>query len=182
MFAGPGPWMTPWMPQVLPNVVRLVEMQPARTLFTRFVPPSRPEDLPGAWVRYYRRWPDMTLENLDPEMVLLVPELERMVPPARIVEKRVYSPWIDGALRSQLRETGTTTLVVSGAETEVCVLATVLGAIDFGFRVIIAADAICSSADPTHDAMLAIYRSRYGMQVEVATTAEIETATCPFGT
>jgi nicotinamidase-related amidase len=132
MFAGPGPWMTPWMPQVLPNVVRLVEMQPARTLLTRFVPPSRPEDLPGAWVRYYRRWPDMTLENLDPEMLLLVPELDRFAPPARIVDKRVYSPWMDGALLSQLQATNTSTLVVSGAETEVCVLATVLGAIDFG--------------------------------------------------
>jgi nicotinamidase-related amidase len=55
----------------------------------------------------------------------------------------------------------------------VCVLATVLGAIDLGYRVIIATDAICSSADPTHDAMLQVYHSRFGMQVETAETAEI---------
>jgi nicotinamidase-related amidase len=62
---------------------------------------------------------------------------------------------------------------VSGGETEVCVLATVMGAIDYGHRVIIATDALCSSADSTHDAMLEIYGSRFGMQVETAPVKEI---------
>lgn len=38
---------------------------------------------------------------------------------------------------------------------------------------VIATDAVCSSADVTHDAMQRIYESRYGMQVEVAETDEI---------
>jgi nicotinamidase-related amidase len=38
--------------------------------------------------------------------------------------------------------------------TDVCVLATLLGAIDWGFRVILVADALYSSADQTHDAMM----------------------------
>ena len=54
-----------------------------------------------------------------------------------------------------------------------CVLATVMGAIDRGYRVIIVADAMCSGADSTHDAMLQIYRSRFGMQVETVSTAEL---------
>jgi hypothetical protein len=58
-----------------------------------------------------------------------------------------------------------------GGETEVCVLATVLGAIDIGYRVVIATDALCSSADATHNAMLEIYHGRFGMQVETAETA-----------
>ena len=45
-------------------------------------------------------------------------------------------------------------------------LATVMGAIDLGYRVTIVADAICSGADSTHDAMIEIYESRFGMQVE----------------
>ncbi len=51
-----------------------------------------------------------------------------------------------------------------------CVLATVLGAIDWGFRVILVTDALCSSADETHDAMLNVYMNRFGEQVETATT------------
>jgi nicotinamidase-related amidase len=58
-------------------------------------------------------------------------------------------------------------------ETDVCVLATVLGAIDRGYRTIIALDAICGSADETHDAAMTLYRSRFSEQVETATTEEI---------
>jgi nicotinamidase-related amidase len=115
----------------------------------------------------------MTLDRLDPELVNLVPELDRYVPPARMVDKVIYSPWSGTDLHGQLMAGGVNTVVVSGAETEVCVLATVMGAIDLGYRVIIATDAICSSADPTHEAMLEIYHSRYGMQVETATVTEI---------
>ena len=75
------------------------------------------------------------------------------------------SAW-HGSLHARLRAAGVDALLVSGAETEVCVLASVMGAIDLGYRVIIVADAICSGADLTHDAMIDIYESRFGMQVE----------------
>ena len=39
LFAGDTDWHTPWMAWVLPDVERLVRRDPARTLFTRFVPP-----------------------------------------------------------------------------------------------------------------------------------------------
>jgi nicotinamidase-related amidase len=59
---------------------------------------------------------------------------------------------------------------VSGGETDVCVLATVLGAVDRGYRVVVATDALCSSSDETHDAMMTLYHNRYGQQVETVTT------------
>jgi nicotinamidase-related amidase len=173
MFAEETDWKTPWLPRVLPHVVRLVEPAPERTTFTRFVPRRSAADAHGVWQRYYVRWPRMTLERLDPELVNLVPELARYAPPARVVDKAVYSPWLATDLHTTLMHAGIDTIVVSGAETEVCVMATVIGAIDLGYRVVIATDAICSSADATHDAMLEIYHSRYGMQVETATVAEI---------
>lgn len=49
-------------------------------------------------------------------------------------------------------------------------LATVLGAVDWGFRVILIADALCSSADETHDSMMNIYMNRFGQQVECVST------------
>jgi nicotinamidase-related amidase len=85
----------------------------------------------------------------------------------------VYSPWMAPALQILLQRRGADTLIVTGGETDVCVLATVLGAIDRGYRVVVASDAICSSADETHDASLRLYQGRYGQQVEIATTEQI---------
>jgi nicotinamidase-related amidase len=50
------------------------------------------------------------------------------------------------------------------------VLSTLLGAVDWGFRVILITDALCSSADETHDAMMNIYTNRFVQQVETVTT------------
>ncbi len=46
--------------------------------------------------------------------------------------------------------------------------ATVLGAVDRGYRVIVVTDAICSSSDEGHDALLKVYRNRYSEQIETA--------------
>ncbi len=62
------------------------------------------------------------------------------------------------------------TLVITGVETDVCVLGAVLGAVDLGYRVVVPTDAICSSSDRTHDALLTLYRERYGQQVETVTS------------
>ena len=173
LFAEPTEWSTPWMKRVLPLVVELAGAHPAQTVFTRFIPAAAPGGGHGAWRRYYRRWAAMTLAELDPEFVELVPDLRRFVPPAEVFDKHVYAPWLETDLHRRLQARHVDTLVVTGAETEICVLATVMGAVDLGYRVIVATDAICSSADATHDAMIDIYRSRLGMQVETATVEEI---------
>ncbi|SFV19475.1 hypothetical protein SAMN05192541_1528 [Bradyrhizobium arachidis] len=49
-------------------------------------------------------------------------------------------------------------------------LATVLGAMDWGFRVVLATDVLCSSADETHDSLMNVYTNRFGQQVECVTT------------
>jgi nicotinamidase-related amidase len=172
MFAEETEWHTPWMDRVLPNVVSIVELAPSRTVFTRFIPPRYAEERVGAWQRYYQRWASMTQERLRPEMIELLPSLSRFVPPAWIEDKVVMSAW-HGSLHARLQSAGITSIIVTGAETEVCVLASVMGAIDLGYRVVIVMDAVCSGADSTHDAMLGIYDSRFGMQVETLTAAEL---------
>jgi nicotinamidase-related amidase len=112
----------------------------------------------------------MTIDRIGPEMVGLVPELAAFIPPARIFDKYVYSPWTGSDLHLQLRGGGIGTVIITGGETDVCVLSTMLGAIDWGFRVILVQDALCSSADETHDAMMDIYMSRFGEQAETVTT------------
>ncbi|MGO4175585.1 cysteine hydrolase family protein [Bosea sp. TAF32] len=85
-----------------------------------------------------------------------------------VLDKRVYSPWT-AALDRFVSEKHVSS---SGGETDVCVLATVLGAIDRGLRVVLVTDALCSSADSTHDALMELYLNRFSEQIEASTTAE----------
>ena len=170
----PGmPWGNAWMERVLPLVEELAGRHAGRTLFTRFIPAADPEAARGTWRRYYRKWEALTLRCIEPECLDLVPALARFVPPAAVLDKHVYSPWTEGRLDAFLGSGGIDTLIVSGGETDVCVLATVLGAIDRGFRVVVAADAVCGSADATHDAVMTLYASRFSEQMEMASTQEI---------
>jgi nicotinamidase-related amidase len=89
IFSTQGPWPTPWMERVLPVVVvaDLAGRHPDRTVFTRFITPRRPDDMPGMWQRYYTRWRGATRECLDPELLELLPPLARLCPPAVVIDK-----------------------------------------------------------------------------------------------
>ena len=173
MFAEATDWEMPWFPRVLPNIIEITEVRPSHTIFTRFIPAQRPGSGIGRWKHYYERWPMMTVDQVGPEMIDLVPALARFAPPARVFDKHVYSPWTGSTLHLDLQKGGIDTLIITGGETDVCVLSTMLGAVDWGFRVILVTDALCSSADETHDAMMNIYLNRFGEQVETATTATL---------
>jgi nicotinamidase-related amidase len=125
------------------------------------------------WAHYYDRWANVTLSQIKIDLVELMPALARFVPPASVLDKHVYSPWTEGQLDAFLQGTDITTLIITGGETDICVLGTVLGAVDRGYRVVLVADAICSSADETHDALMKLYRSRFNEQIEIASTDEV---------
>ena len=111
----------------------------------------------------------MTQEELDRRLIDLVPSLARFVPPATVIDKKVIPlAWLR-SLPSPHRPKRQHRDCVRRRD-DVCVLTTVLGAIDGGFRVIIASDALCSSADSLHDAILKLYGDRFNEQVEVVTT------------
>jgi nicotinamidase-related amidase len=173
MFAGDTPWCVPWLMRALPEIAMIAETARERTIFTRFLPPRQPECAVGAWQDYYRRWWMMTGEHLSPEMLDLVPELAVMVPPARILDKQVYSPWLGGELQSQLAVEAVETLILTGGETDVCVMATALGAIDLGYRVILVTDAVCSGVDQTHDASLALLNTRFSAHLTTMQSHEV---------
>jgi nicotinamidase-related amidase len=156
LFAPGGPWATPWMDKVLPAVVELVAHAPERTVFTRFIPPKSASEARGMWREYYRKWNEITRERLKPDLLDLVPALQRFAPPAAVVDRGVYSAF-GGRLLPVLTERHVDTLIVSGGETDVCVLSTVLSAVDLGYRVILVKGALCSSSDQSHDAILGLY-------------------------
>ena len=173
VFAERTDWHVPWLERILPEVERIASRRARQTIFTRFVPPASPEQMPGAWQRYYSRWRHMTREHLDPGLVDVVPPLRALIPPAIMIDKHHYSPFAEPGLPRLLRERGIDSLVITGGETDVCVLATVLGAVDCGYRVVLGADALCSVSDLMHDAVLALYRERFSQQIETASIEEI---------
>jgi nicotinamidase-related amidase len=168
LFDVGGPWPTPWLSRTLPQIVRLVEARPQQTIFTRFIPPTDAGDLPGTWERYYRRWEAVTLRRVDPDLLDLLPPLAAHAPPSPIFDKSVYSAFGAPGLEEHLDAHGFDTLIITGVETDVCVLATVLDAVDRGLRVVIVMDGICSSSDAGHDALMTQFRTRFSEQIEVA--------------
>jgi nicotinamidase-related amidase len=89
-----------------------------------------------------------------------------------IIDKDRYSGFFTPLLLNHLVGRGADCLIVTGSETDVCVAATVLGAVDHGFRVVLVRDAVCSSSDAGHDALLEVYHRRFSLQIE---TADAET-------
>lgn len=173
LFAPGGPWATPWMEKALTSIVRLAAHAPERTVFTRFIPPAQASDARGMWREYYRKWQNVTRDRLDPEVLDLVPDLRKFAPPASVIDRMVYSAFAGGRLVEFLSEHHVDTLIVSGGETDVCVLSTVLAAIDLGYRIILVEGALCSSSDESHDAILNLYRRRFDIHVEVANVEQI---------
>jgi nicotinamidase-related amidase len=173
MFVEMTDWQAPWAERVLPVIVELCDARPDQVWFTRFIPAANPNDATGEWVGYWRRWSSMTLEALDPALIDLALPLQHFAQHERVVDKRVYSPWLGTTLHKQLRQAGVDTIVITGAETDVCVLAAVLGAVDLGYRVVVVTDAVCSSADGPHDNLLALYSDRFSQQVETAASQDV---------
>jgi nicotinamidase-related amidase len=74
---------------------RLAERFPERTVFTQFITPQRPEDMPGMWRPYYEKWRETTRERLDPRLLELMPPLTKLVPPATVIDKTRYSAFTE---------------------------------------------------------------------------------------
>lgn len=173
VFAEPGPWQVDTFDAVLPNVLKLTRHAPARAILTRFMTPRSPAAARGSWRGYYDRWTDVTLEHMSHAMLDVVAPLAALSPPAATIDKRVYSAFAARPFLLALARLGGDTLILSGVETDVCVLATVYDAVDRGLHVIVATDA-CSSASPKgHRAMVEHIYPHISDQVRLMTTRAI---------
>jgi nicotinamidase-related amidase len=173
LFSNEGPWPTPWLGRVTPIVEQIAGKFPERTVFTRFITPDCPADMPGRWRDYYERWRETTRQQIDVQLLQLLPSLERFVPPATVIDKSRYSAFAEPALFQHLQKRKADGLIITGSETDVCVLATVLGAVDLGYPVVVVTDGICSSSDEGHDAILNVYARRYSVQIETMSAEEL---------
>jgi nicotinamidase-related amidase len=72
-----------------------------------------------------------------------------------------------------IAQSSTDTLVVTGFETDVCVLATVLSAVDMGRRVVLIQDRFASSNDEGANATMEKVFPRFDQQVEIVDSEEL---------
>ena len=154
-------WATPAYADAAAGVRRLLPAFTGRTVFTRFVAPER---LTGAWVPYYREWPDQLRPADDP-----IWELTEDAGDAPVVTAATFGKWgpdlaaaIGGAER----------IVLAGVSTDCCVLSTALAAADAGVHVDVVADACAGLSEADHrralDAM-----ALYAPLITVTSTAAV---------
>jgi nicotinamidase-related amidase len=161
------------MERVLPVVAEIAAQHPRQTVFTRFRAPWVADNATGQWQNLYRKWPQVTQRECDPALFELMDPLRELAPPATMFDKSTYSAFATGELKTMLDRRRADALIVTGSETDVCVVATVMQAVDIGYRVIVVTNAICSSSDEGHDRLLAHFRERLGQQIETARSDEV---------
>ncbi len=102
------------------------------------------------WQRYYERWPDADARTARPRSASNWCRSWRGTCRRRgCSTSRSTARGSTGGCTRLLRGLNVDAVVISGAgDGEVCVLAAVIGAMDLGYRVIVATDAVCSSGGP----------------------------------
>lgn len=173
LFAQGSDWQVPDLPSILPPCAKLIAHRPQDTAFARFITAPTPDQAQGMWRGYYNHWRSVAQDRLEPGMLDVLPDLRALAPDAPVLDKPGYSAFSSPEFLPLLAAHGIKTLVLCGIETDVCVLSTVMEAVDRGLRVIVASDAVTSGSRDGHKAALDILRTRFDLQVQIATTAEI---------
>jgi len=169
LFAEATAWCVPTLATAIEPIAALARAHPTQTIFTRFMTPATVDEAAGTWRRYYRRWPMVLRGNMDTAMLDLVAPLAGFAPPAEVCDKTTFSAFHSASFLAALERRRADTLVITGAETDVCVLATAFDAVDRGYGVIIAADAVTSLSPAGHRATLDAIFARMDQQVEIMT-------------
>lgn len=173
VFLEPGPWYGEACLGVLDPIRRLAETGPWPTLWTRFMTAETPEAAAGSWRRYYRHWHAVTQAEAGSAVLDLHPDLAGLAAPDTVFDKMTHDAFDAAAFVDAVASRQPSALILSGIETDVCVLATAMSAVDLGYRVVIATDAVASSMADSHRACLDHVYPRFDQQIELAPVERI---------
>lgn len=172
VFATNPQWGFAGIYEIVPAIARLAAAKPQQTLWTRFISAHSAEAAVGAWAALYRMWPGATLAA-GAQMDILPDLLPLVADSSHVFDKPTYSSFHSQALITELQRRQADTLILSGVETDVCVLATLMEAVDRGYFVVMPTDALTSSDPDGHKQILDVIPRRLKSQVFTATTDEI---------
>ncbi len=114
-----------------------------------------------------RKVPALAILREGSEEVLLDPRLERR-PEETLIKKKYASAFFGTALASELTSAGVDTLIVCGATTSGCVRASVVDALQHGFRPIVPLECVGDRSSEAHEANLMDIQGKYGDLVSLA--------------
>lgn len=179
VFAEATEWRVPTIAEVTEPILGLARAHLPDTIFTRFMTPPTIESATGDWRRFYARWRSVLGDRMDAAMLDLMEPFVGLVPPAEICDKTTFSAFASADFVASLTRRNARTLVLSGVETDVCVLATAIDAVDRGLHIVLATDALTSLSAEGHRAALDAIYPRFDQQIESATVADIMAAWPP---
>ena len=163
VFLRVSDWHIPSFSGIIENISELANFFGASTLFSKHVPPST--SAKGTWNDFYKNWNYIGSDPTIWEIATPLKGLNRME-----FAKATYSCFGSPEFLEITRNTSH--LVIAGVETDCCVMATVLDAIDLGISITVVTDAITSPSKIAHDGALEFFK-RVPLQVLTATTEEI---------
>jgi nicotinamidase-related amidase len=181
-FVEPGEAMeVPPARDAVPRIRELVELFRTKgrpVLFTEFVYSERAPLLVGALHPEHRRAipgaprgfgrPSSSCHEDDPSVATVAALAPR--PDELVVRKRWYDAFAGTPLDGALRARGVDTLVLTGTMTDICVLATVVGAFNHEYRITVVEDAVTTLWPHIQRATLDIIGRAYG---RVASAKEV---------
>ena len=116
---------------------------------------------------FVRKVPSLAVLVRGSEEVELDPRLDRR-PQETLIEKQYASAFFGTALASELKELSVDTLIVSGATTSGCIRATVVDALQHGFRPIVPMECVGDRSPEAHRANLLDIQGKYGDVISLA--------------
>src|SRR5437763_1414272 len=184
-FVDPGEAMeVPAARESVPRIRTLIDAFRAKgrpVIFTEFVysetapllvgalHPEHQRAVPGA-LRGFGR-PSSSCHEDDPSVVTVAALAPR--PDELVIRKRWYDAFAGTPLDGALRARGIDTLVVTGTMTDICVLATVVGAFNREYRVTVVDDAVATLWPEIQRAALDIVGRAYGRVVSTKEVADL---------
>lgn len=88
-----------------------------------------------------------------------------------MIDKQFYGPSVETDLHQRFQQRELTRRLFRAAKLTF-VLATVLGEVEFGYRIIVASEALCSMVGNSYDSMISVLKQRF-IQIEAQETEKI---------
>lgn len=167
-----SPWSDSKLLSIIPNIKKLIKIIGAKNvIFSRFIPPTNWQDSIGSWRTFYRLNKGITRKNIGTDALDVVDQLQSYLTNNKTIadRNRASSIFSAGGFKSKIKKNESKYLIFVGIETDYCVLASALDAMNRGYYVIIVSDGCGSTTKRGHQNALCIFK-RFPEQLWITST------------